>query len=113
MSHPEWSARPIAASSPTVSAKGQPGSTDTPAFYATVRALLDFLIERSGNERVIRLIAEQIHAGAPIDKWLLAHSTRGAAVEGFAGLDAEIAAFVLTDPRYNEARKSIAPGRPI
>lgn len=107
MTHPEWSARPIATNSPTELGTRQPTSADTPAFYATVRALLDFLIDRTGEERVIRLMAEEARAGAPIDNWLLANSGRGAALEGLAGLDAEIKAFVLTDPRYNEARENV------
>lgn len=109
MPHPEWSARQNAVNSPAEPAVSQPGSVDTPAFYATVRALLDFLIDRTGNERVIRLMAEQVRAGAPLDKWLLAQSVEGAAAEGLTELDAEITAFVLTDPTYNETRKNIAP----
>lgn len=109
MPHPEWSARQNAVNSPAEPAVSQPGSVDTPAFYATVRALLDFLIDRTGNERVIRLMAEQVREGAPLDKWLLAQSVEGTAAEGLTALDAEITAFVLTDPTYNEMRKNIAP----
>lgn len=110
MPHPEWNARQAAPPS-TASSMSQPRSADTPAFYATVRALLDFLIDRTGNERVIRLLAEQARAGAPIDQWLLAQSARGAAAaaEGLSQLDAQIAAFVLTDPAYSETGTTIAP----
>lgn len=112
MPHPEWSSRSIATSRSASSAMSQPRSADTPAFYATARALLDFLIDRTGDERVIPLLAEQVRAGAPLDRWLLAHSAGGAASGGLTGLDAELRAFVLTDPGYNETRKNIAPGTP-
>lgn len=103
MPHPEWNPRSIAPGRPADSAINRPRSVDTPAFYATVRALFDFLIDRTGNEQVIRLLAEQVRAGVPLDQWLLAHVTRGGAPEGLAGLDAEITAFVLTNPAYTEA----------
>ena len=110
MPHPEWSARRIADSSPTGPVMAPPNSADTPAFYATVRALLDFLIERTGNETVVGLLAEQVRAGAPLDRWLLAHSTRPAEAASLRELDAEITAFVLTDPAYDAARRNLAPG---
>lgn len=103
MPHPEWSARSIAPGPPTESATHQPRSVDTPAFYATVRALFDFLIDRTGNEQVIRLLAEQVRAVVPLDQWLLAHAVRGGVPQGLAGLDTEIRAFVLTDPAYADA----------
>lgn len=102
MPHPEWSARRARAGGPAGPPTSQPASADTPAFYATLRALLDFLIERSGDERVIRRIAEQARAKAPLDRWLLAHSSREAAARSLSALDAEIASFVLADPAYAE-----------
>lgn len=112
MPHPEWSARQTAAGAAAESPIRQPRSAETPAFYATLRALLDFLIDRTRNERVLRLLAEQARADAPLDRWLLGHSGPGAAAKGLSGLDAEIRAFVLTNPAYNETRKNIAPDKP-
>lgn len=112
MPHPEWSARQVVATGPADSTISQPRSADTPAFYATVRGLLDFLIARTGNESVIRLLAEQVRAGAPIDRWLLAHCAPGAAAaEGLSGLDAQLTAFVLTNPAYSAAHRTVAPER--
>lgn len=100
MTHPEWSARPAATGAPAGPATHQPRSADTPAFYATLRALLDFLIDRTGDERVIRSLAEQVRAGASLERWLLAR-VPGAAGKGLSRLDAQIAAFVLTNPAYD------------
>ncbi|MFA5968731.1 MAG: hypothetical protein WC816_05760 [Sphingomonas sp.] len=105
MPHPEWSARSIAPGPPTESATHQPRSVDTPAFYATVRALFDFLIDRTGDEQIVRLLAEQVRAGVPLDQWLLAHAARGGSPEGLATLDAEIVTFVMANPVYAEASK--------
>jgi hypothetical protein len=100
MPHPEWSARRAAAGAPAASPVSAPASADTPAFYATVRGLLDFLIERTGDERVVALLAEQVRAAAPLDRWLLDHGGRRSGAKGLSGLDRQIAAFVLTDPAY-------------
>lgn len=108
MPHPEWMARPASGGPPTGSPTDQPRSSDTPAFYATVRALLDFLIARTGDEHVIRLLAEQVRGGARLDSWLLSQSTHRAVADGLAGLDGEIVAFVLADPAYKDARKHSA-----
>ena len=102
MPHPEWSARRVAPGAPAGSPISQPNSGDTPAFYATLRALLDFLIDRTGSERVVGLLAEQVRAGAPLDRWLLTNAGHGAAAGGLEKLDAEVAAFVLTDAAYND-----------
>jgi hypothetical protein len=103
MTHPEWAARTAATAAPPPPGGQPPRSGDTPAFYATLRALLDFLIERTGDERIIRRLAKQASDGASLDRWLLANLP-GAGSKGLAGLDAQIAAFVLTDPAYDEAR---------
>ncbi|HEU0134564.1 MAG TPA: hypothetical protein VFR28_07050 [Allosphingosinicella sp.] len=100
MTHPEWSARPAVAGSKGGLTTHQPRSADTPAFYATLRALLDFLIVRTGDERIIRRLAEQARAHVPLDRWLLAH-VPGAAGKDLSRLDAQIAAFVLTYPAYD------------
>jgi hypothetical protein len=109
MTHPEWSARKSVSGAPARSGMTQPSSPETPAFYATVRALLDFLIDRTGNERVIRVLSEQVRAGAPLDRWLLEHCAPGAdGAEGLHRLDAQIVAFVLTNRAFNAARTNIA-----
>lgn len=111
MEHPEWSARRAVANASAGPATGPPRSADTPAFYATVRALLDFLIDRTGDERIIRLLAEQVRSGAPLDRWLLAH-VPSAAGKGLGGLDAQLTAFVLTNPAYRETRENKAAEKP-
>ena len=104
MPHPEWSARRAGPAAPSQSPISQPGSPDTPAFYATLRALLDYLIDRTGDERVIRSLADQLRTGVPLERWLLARLAPGAVpAEGFGRIDAQIAAFVLTDPAYRES----------
>lgn len=111
MPHPEWSARQPTADTLAGSPTRPPASAETPAFYATLCALLDFLIERTGDERVIRLLADQVQEDAPLDRWLLEHSAAGGAgAEGLSRLDSEIREFVLTDPRYIETRGGQARG---
>lgn len=108
MPHPEWTARrpvPGASEGPPVS---QPGSAETPAYYATVRALFDFLIDRTGDEQVIARLAQQVRAGAPLDAWLLAQTGKEGAAAGLTGLDAQLAAFVLA-PEYGPVRTIAAP----
>ena len=106
MPHPEWSARQgTAGADPPVS---QPGSPDTPAYYATVRALFDWLVNRTGDERVIRLLADQARAGVPLDQWLLDHAGYRDRATTLGRLDAGIAAFVLTDPAYQQAQANAA-----
>jgi hypothetical protein len=104
MPHPEWSARQKAPDATAAMPPKQPGSVETPAFYATVRALFDFLLDRTGNVGIIRVLADQVRAGVPVEKWLLAHVARHPE-QGLAGLDAEITGFVLTNPIFvREAR---------
>ena len=104
MPHPEWSARRLAADVAGGSRTDQPASAESPAFYATVRALLDFLIARTRDERVVRRLAEEVRAGAPLDRWLVAQAAPGAAAKGLSLLDAQIVAFVLTTPAYDARR---------
>jgi hypothetical protein len=113
MPHPEWSARRTAsgaaAAGPPLS---QPESPDTPAFYATLRALFDFLVQRTGDEQVVRRLADRARTGAPLDEWLLAWSGPGPAADGLSRLDAQLAAFVLADPAYRAARAGGAAETP-
>lgn len=109
MTHPEWSARSAAAGDAGATTH-QPRSAETPAFYATVRALLDFLIARTGDERIIRRLAEQVRSDAPLDRWLLARLPGGA--KDLGRLDAQIAAFVLTSAAYDETRVKSSPEKP-
>lgn len=111
MPHPEWSARRAAARAAGDSPLSQPGSADTPAYYATVRALFDFLVERTGDQRVIRRLAEEVRAGRPIDRWLLAHAAPAGAARSLGRLDAQLAAFVLTSSAYADAAPP-APEKP-
>lgn len=101
MPHPEFSAR---TADNAVSRQGMrtPRSIDTPAYYATVRALFDFLIERTGNERIIAVLAGQVRAGKPLDRWLIARLGDGSGVERLASLDIQLARFVLLDPRFGD-----------
>jgi hypothetical protein len=105
MPHPEWAARRAQDTAPGGSPMSQPASADTPAFYATVRALFDFLIHRTGDERVVRLLADQLRAGRPLERWLLDHIR----ADGLPGLDAEIQAFVLSDRAYRDLPETGAP----
>lgn len=111
MTHPEWSARPALAGAPAVLTTHAPRSADTAAFYSTLRALLDFLIERTGDEGIVGRLAEQARSDKPLDRWLLAQ-VPGAAGKGLSRLDAQIAAFVLTNPAYDETRETDASEKP-
>jgi hypothetical protein len=104
MTHPEWSVRPSATGAQSRPGGQPPRSGDTPAFYATLRALLDFLIERTGDERIIRRLAQQANERVPLDRWLLAN-VPGAGTKGLGGLDSHIAAFVLTNSAYDATRE--------
>jgi hypothetical protein len=108
MTHPEWRGHGDAPAAGAV--VRSPRSAETPAFYATVQALLDLLIDRTGSERVVRDLADQVRAGAPLDAWLLTHGSRTGPAAGLDRLDAEISAFVLSDPRYAKAWSAMAPG---
>ena len=89
MSHPEWSARPITEPGTDDRATRQPRSSDTPAFYATTRALFDFLIDRTDDEQIVRVLADRVRAGMPLNRWLLANVAAGSGRRGLAGLDVE------------------------
>jgi hypothetical protein len=110
MTHPEWqpgTGRPPGARGAVAF---QPRSAETGRFYATVRVLLDLLVDRVATERVIPLLAAEARAGRPLDAWLLDHAARGGRAAGLAGLDSEISAFVLSDPRYTKAGLDVGRG---
>lgn len=111
MPHPEWTARATSTGDPATPPVQGPRSTETPAFYATLRALLDFLVERTGDERILVRLAEQARSDAPLDRWLLTH-VPGVAGKDLRRLDAQIAAFVLTSPAYSQTRSKGAPEKP-
>lgn len=49
-------------------------------FYAQLRGLLDFLVERSGDPRVLDPIVRALKGGATMENWL----ARSGAVHGLA-----------------------------
>ncbi len=83
-------------------------SSDTPAFYATVRALFDFMIDKTADERVIPRLVERIRAGDSVEKWLLDNVAKNGATGGLRGLDAEMVAYILTSPTYNASSTNTA-----
>lgn len=91
MKHPEWSAR--RADGTVQGPAGQPLSAETPAFYATVRALFDFLVDRSGRDDVVAELARAYRAGQPLNRWILAASSR----KDLTDIDAELAGFAIDE----------------
>lgn len=96
MQHPEWRESGAA---PQLGGPGQPRSADTPAFYATVRALFDFLVARTGDDRVIVRLAGRVREGSPIDPHYLALLAGGSASADPTSLDAALAAFAVLGGR--------------
>ncbi len=109
MSHPEWSAGSSGLAPPLGAVVIESRSPETAGFYATVRVLLDFLLDRLGAARTIPGLAAEARAGRPLDRWLLGHVARDRA-GGLAGLDSEISAFIRSDPRYSRVRTCIDGG---
>lgn len=68
MQHPEWAARGRAPANARTSAG--PASNDTPAYYATVSALFDYLVLRTGDPRIIRVLAAEVRNHTPMERWL-------------------------------------------
>ena len=100
MPHPE-----LAPQETTVPSLGEvvtrpPASADTMPFYATVRALFDFLVQRTGDEQVVRRLAEQVEERKPLDEWLVTHASKAGLPQDLTALDAELEAFVFTDAKY-------------
>ncbi len=96
MQHPEWRASGAA---PQLGGPGQPRSADTPAFYATVRALFDFLVARTGDDRVIVRLAARVREGSPIGPHYLAQLAGGSASADPTSLNAALAAFAMLGGR--------------
>lgn len=109
MPHPEWSAGTSASAPLAGAAVIQPRSAETGSYYATVRALLDLLIDRLGDGRAITLLAAEARAGRPLERWLVDHVARDRTA-GLAGLDSEISAFIRSNPRYTKGRKGVNGG---
>ncbi len=107
MPHPEWQPKGSAADARRPGAVRQPGSPDTPAYYATVRALFDFLIDRTADERVIPRLVERIKQGDSVEKWLLDHVAKDSATAGLSALDAEMASYILASPTYGARNNKI------
>lgn len=116
MRHPQWTPDPASVAADPM-ARGRLASAplvsrDTPAFYATVRALFDFLVARTGDERIVRTLADRFRDGVPLGAWLRTHADPGSggSERTFAALDAALATYVLTDPDYAAASRPLAPG---
>ncbi len=102
MTHPEWSP---GASPPDVTVS-QPASPDTPAYYATVRAMFDFLIDRTGDPRIIRVLTEQARQKTDLGRWLITRLTRDGTRQDLVQLDADMRSFILHDAAYRTVTPS-------
>lgn len=103
MTHPEWvAAGPSTGQSPGGNL-GVPGSPDTPAYYATVRLLFDYLVARTGNPQVLRDLADAARNKVPIDRWMLARVARFGDGPTLEDLDVAMTAFAIGDPAYRAA----------
>lgn len=103
MTHPDWQPRKREGEEPSPAGTRQPKSTDTPAFYATVRALFDLLIDRTKDERVIPMLVTRLRSGVPIATWLPAVIEGRNSPSDLARADAHLRAFVLDDPAFATA----------
>ncbi len=58
-----------------------------PNFYAQSRAVADFLLERSGNPKILGEIARSLAGGATIEQWLAAGGAANRLEPSLAGLE--------------------------
>ncbi len=112
MPHPEFDPQNTNIPAPGEVMKRPPISEDTLPFYVTVRALFDFLLQRTGDELVIRRLADQVKLDEPLDQWLLTYATPGQRLKDLTELDAELQIFVLTDATYSPAARSPSSTNP-
>lgn len=101
MTHPEWNA----GTSPSDVTVSQPASPDTPAYYATVRAMFDVLIDRTGDPLIIRVLAEQARKKTDLGRWLVNRLARAGTRQDLVQLDADMRSFIL----HNAAYRAVAP----
>lgn len=78
-----------------------PSSKDTIRYYATIGALYDFLVERTGTEAIVAELAAAFRNGERLDNWILARTGHGnhGSIED---LDAEFMAWFAADERKVE-----------
>ena len=94
MAHPEWRPRAIR-DAPRTRGSALPRSIETPAYYATVSALFDFLVARTGDERVIVTLAGRVRAGRPLDPDYIRRLVRRSGGADPGSLDDAIAASAM------------------
>lgn len=99
MTHPEWQ-QPEAPETTDFGVPRPPVSTVTPYYYATIRALFDFLVHRSDSERVVRHLVDEIRADRDPVAWILAQIADEGQFPNLADADRELSAFVLESATY-------------
>lgn len=103
MTHPEWQPAALNKDPPVWGVPMQPRSLRTFHFYSTVRALLDFLIERTGKEKVISDLAKHIRSEKDVKDWFEQNISENGSKFKFDEIDAELRQFVLTSEIYRDA----------
>ncbi|GMN04543.1 hypothetical protein [Erythrobacter sp. MTPC3] len=103
MTHPEWKPRSSDAEPRVWGVPMQPTSSQTFAFYSTIRALFDFLIKETGDEQVIRRLVEHIQANKSVEGWFEENLAVDHSDFSFNQVDADLKAYVLTSAEYSNS----------
>ncbi|HEX8579395.1 MAG TPA: hypothetical protein VF655_07345 [Allosphingosinicella sp.] len=101
MNHPEMEARPIPTSSGEALQAFEPGSEDTPRFYAMASAFYEYLVARTGSPAIVAELAAAFGRREPLDQWIVERAGRGGGVQA---LDADFKAWIALEPLYGGAR---------
>ena len=89
----------ISMTHPALASLPAPGGADGPVsmvvigrpslFYAQVRVFTDYLIERSGDRRILAVVSKGLQGGATFDRWLGTHGTRHRLPTSLAAMQAD------------------------
>jgi hypothetical protein len=100
MPHPEFRAqRPVPAKGRTFSI-GTPSSNNTIRFYSTIRALYDFLVERTGSKAIVAEIAAAFMRGEHLESWILRRAGYERQEGSLESMNADLLRWLSEDPRY-------------
>ncbi|MDP9413489.1 MAG: hypothetical protein M3Q08_05225 [Pseudomonadota bacterium] len=85
MTHPAMAAMPAGvAAGPTQIVTGRPS-----LFYAEVRVFTDYLVNRSGNPRILAAVSEGLRGGGTLDAWLAANGAKNRLPTSLAAIQAD------------------------
>jgi hypothetical protein len=75
-----------------------------PNFYAQSRVVADFLLDRSGNPRILAEIAQALAGGATIETWLASSGAANRLAPSLAGLESQWQAWI--DQQYRSPARA-------